>query len=587
MALRMVGLGRAKDGRWFARKGIPEDVCDEYKRLYGVRHEEHLKLPADTPRPEAKVRLAEWVTDVETRIATLRAKNSGEGQPLTKLNAIALAGCWYNWFVKQHEDDPGPAKRWREMGDYFVWNVLREHAPAEYEARPGDDPSWEWANEPEVREAIRPHVAELARVAAFLASEGVALNNDAYVRFVDAVAGNLYPAIALLERRASGDYSPDTTPESFPPFTNSASCAGGPVGRDRGLDCWTLFEDFVKATRPADSTVQRWRSVFLEMQRAFADVGANGITEDAARAWVRGLVTTERAPRTVSEVWLTASRRVFAWGLEHKHVRVNPFVAVKVDVPKKVSTRETGKAFTPEEARTILQASLAYKDPRTPLERAKRWVPWLCAYSGARAGEITQLRGSDIEQRSGGCGSFHVMRLTPDAGPIKSRQARVVPLHEHIVVQGFLEMVSQVGKGALFYDDKAPHRPGASSDPLNPRRSQAGNVRTDIGKWVRKIGVTHEELSPTHAWRHTFKQTAERVGISEKINDAITGHTPASEARKYGPPTPADMAEALQKFPRYKLDVSSSPREDSRVVSTTTGEHMAYTRHKSNQGQPA
>jgi integrase len=517
-------------------------VRDKYERLYDVRWEEQLKLPADTPLQEAKVKLAEWVIEIETRIATLRAQNRGEGQPLTKLNAIALAGQWYQWFVKQHEDDPGPEKRWREMGDYFVWNVLYPHAPNEYHENTNADPNWTWAKEPEVREAIRPHVAELARVVTFLASEGVALNEEGYARFVDAVADNLCPAIALLERRANGDYSPDPTPESFPPFVN------GPVGQTTGVSCWALFQDFVKATRPADSTVQRWRSVFLEMQRAFADVGANGITEDAARTWVRGLVTKERSPSTVREVWLTASRRVFAWGLEHKHVRVNPFVAVKVDVPKKVSTRETGRAFTPEEARTILQAFLAYKDPKTPWERAKRWVPWLCAYSGARAGEITQLRGSDIEQRE----SFHVMKLTPDAGTIKTRQARVAPLHEHIIAQGFLEMVSQVGKGALFYDDKEPHR--VSSDPLNPRRSRAGDVRVDLAAWVRKIGVTHEELSPTHAWRHTFKQTAERVGISEKINDAITGHTPANEARKYGPPTPADMAQALQKFPRYQLD---------------------------------
>ena len=60
MALRMVALSRAKDGRWFARKGIPEDVRDEYARLYGVRREAHLRLPEDTPRHEAKTRLGEW-----------------------------------------------------------------------------------------------------------------------------------------------------------------------------------------------------------------------------------------------------------------------------------------------------------------------------------------------------------------------------------------------------------------------------------------------------------------------------------------------------------------------------------------------
>jgi integrase len=160
----------------------------------------------------------------------------------------------------------------------------------------------------------------------------------------------------------------------------------------------------------------------------------------------RGLVTEERSATTVREVWLSSSRRVFGWGAEHKHVRKNPFVDIKVDVPRKSRSRET-KAFTEEEARTILRAALAIKNPKTPFERAKRWVPWLCAYSGARAGKVTQLRGVDIEKR----GSFHL--LMPDAGTIKTRKTRVVPLHEHLIARGFLEMVRSVGKGALFYDD--------------------------------------------------------------------------------------------------------------------------------------
>jgi hypothetical protein len=119
MALRMVALVRAKDGSWFARKGIPEDVRDPYAQLFGVRREAHLRLPKDTPHHEAKTRCAEWIADVETRIATLRAQSNGEGQPLTKLNAIALAGRWYTWFVGQHENDPGSDKRWHEMSDHL------------------------------------------------------------------------------------------------------------------------------------------------------------------------------------------------------------------------------------------------------------------------------------------------------------------------------------------------------------------------------------------------------------------------------------------------------------------------------------
>jgi hypothetical protein len=191
MALRMVALNRATDNRWFARKGIPEDVREEYARLYGVRREAQLKLPADTPRPEAKARLGEWQAEIETRIATLRAKRNGDGQPLTKLNAMALAGRWYMWFVGQHEGDPGLPKHWREMSDHLVWNVIYAEAPDSYHENPTADPHWEWQKEPEVREAVRPQIAELARVATFLASEGRALNASAHALFVDAVSDNL------------------------------------------------------------------------------------------------------------------------------------------------------------------------------------------------------------------------------------------------------------------------------------------------------------------------------------------------------------------------------------------------------------
>ena len=195
MALRMVALNRIADGRWFARKVIPKDVREQYARLYGFKREAHLKLPADTPRHEAKMRLGEWGAEIETRIATLRAQRNGEGQPLTRVNAIALAGRWYTWFVGQHENDPGPARRWRELADLFVWDVIRPEAPENYEADPKADPHWDWAKQPEVREAVRPQVAEFARVATFLAGGGMALSPSAYALFVDAVSDNLLQAL--------------------------------------------------------------------------------------------------------------------------------------------------------------------------------------------------------------------------------------------------------------------------------------------------------------------------------------------------------------------------------------------------------
>jgi integrase len=314
-------------------------------------------------------------------------------------------------------------------------------------------------------------------------------------------------AILLLERRANKDYSPDTRPSEFPKFD------GRKVVRSSGeISPWQLFVAWVEARQPAASGVTRWRAVFLDLEKRFGH--ADAIGEDDARDWSRELVGPKRGARTVNDVWLTAARTVFRWGVQEKLIRSNPFVGLRVTEPKKVQHRET-KAFNYEEAKTILAAASKIGTPRTDFEAACRWVPWLCAYSGARIGEITQLRTADIEKH----GKHYAMRLTPEAGTMKTGKPRTVPLHEHLLEQGFIEFVQSRGDGRLFYKERAKEEP---SDPLNPRRPRSVTIRQKLAAWVRKLGITDKELSPNHAWRHSFKQRADRAGISERTSDYIT-----------------------------------------------------------------
>jgi hypothetical protein len=190
----MTTLMRNKSGEYTARKVIPKDV----RQAYGAGWEARLTLPAHLNEAEAKARHGEWLADVETRIATLRAAANGEAHSLTRVGALALAGRWYSWFVEHHEKDLGLPSRWRELGDLFVY-VIEMEAPVEFLADPKRDPDWEWAKAPEVREAVRPRIAETALVASFLAAEGLKLTPEAYALFVDAVSDNLLAALALLE----------------------------------------------------------------------------------------------------------------------------------------------------------------------------------------------------------------------------------------------------------------------------------------------------------------------------------------------------------------------------------------------------
>ena len=392
---------------------------------------------------------------------------------------------------------------------------------------------------PQVRDAVRPVIAELARVASFLSSAGFPLDDNAYKLFTNAVSDLLFGAFLVLERRANGDFTPDDTPKQFPVLNDK------PASRGDGLSCWALFEAWVNSAKRAGSSVRRIRGVFIEMQAKFAHTSAVALTAQDAKVWIDGLITEERTAFTVANVWLSGSKSVFNWAVGQQLITANPFAAVKVTKQRQIRERP-GKSFTNEEATIILNACQQIVVLKSPMDRAKRWVPLLCAYTGARAGEMTQLRGKDVQR----LGEGYVAHLKPSAGTIKSGQARIVPLHQHLIELGFIAFVQERGSGPLFYKPSAKQQP---LDPLNPKRGPAVKTRERLGEWVRKLGVKDPELQPSHAWRHTFLKKARQAGIEKSLRFGITGHVQESTGETYAEPEPDELAEALKKFPRYNF----------------------------------
>jgi integrase len=526
-----------RGGVQIVRQVIPTDVREEYQRLYGKAWEERWRVDPGTSIAEQKRQYAEWYAEIWRRIEALRAAKRGDGIDLSRAEAAALAGEWYSWFVARHESNPGKP----EHLDQAFWRLVEElqrFAPNDVRAEPMRD--LEWARDPEIRAGVKPYIADAGCTAQFLAGRGIALTNCAQAIFLDFVVDSYVDALSLLERRARNDYAPDDRPQTFPKFSlpqRHTTSDQSPL---------KLYEAWAAARKPASATINRWNAVFDDLEAAFSGPNAQLLTDDTAQAWAVGKVTDERSAATVKDVWVNAAATVYRWGKDQRLIGHNPFAAVKVTVPRKVRNREND-AFTAEEAQIILRAATAVQDTKRLFNATKRWVPWLCAYSGARAGEMTQLRGADVQRR----GEFYVMRLLPEAGSIKTREARTVPLHEHLIEQGFIEFVEARGKGPLFYEKETNERPG--EDPMRPKRPRAVRTRERLGQWVRKLGITDPEVQPNHAWRDTFKQIAERHGITERIHDPITGHAPRTVGRTYGKATVEDMAAALKKFPRYEV----------------------------------
>ncbi len=539
MARVATKLTPTKGGGFTARKRIPADVQSDYQRLFSVRWEARLTIKDGTPILSARAQHREWLTEIESRIANIRAERDGDGRSLTSKDARALSGEWYRWWLERQPEHPNALEQWEFFRDKInealsdTLNLYRD--PHDRQKQEIDDI---WERCPEAREDVRPMLADWCETAQFLAARRLVLDSASQGLFLDALYADFGQALKLLIRNAKGDYTPDTWPLQFPRFEVNAST---------GLTPWQLFERWIAAKRPADSTVDRWRGVFLQLGRDFGERSAQSITTEEAQNWATHLVSDERTPITVRDIWVVAARTVFAWAKGLKLIPENTFAEVRVTVPRKHTTRE--KWFRADEVNTILNAASAITNTKRPSDAAKRWVPWVCAYTGARAGEITQLRGVDIVNQEG----VDALRITPEAGTVKTKEARLVPLHAHLIEQGFLSFVASKGKGPLFYNQpKQKVNPGTSTNPTKPRYVK---TREHLAKWVREIGVNDPNVKPNHAWRHTFMLIANRHGIDGRMSYYLTGHAQRDVGATYGAPSLSDKARALKQFPRYDLSI--------------------------------
>jgi integrase len=499
-----------KSGVYWVRKRVPDDLL----KLVGKREE---KRSLQTRDPgEAKRRHAEALVEIEARWANLRAGPKA----LTEREAHQMAMPIHDRWLQQHIDNPSKQTAWNiDLADQVF---VKQKAPKSF------DFLYEHADA--VVDRDRLQILQMEKWCLELADErstgqGFVIDDDGRRILASAIAAALQRASLALSQLAKGGHPLS----AFFSTPNSIAAPFEPPRKPVTLG--ELVKGWAAERRPVAKTQYEWSRVVRQLESYLGHDDAQRLTSENLIDWKRSMVEVGLRPKTIQDAKLAPLRAILQWGVQNKLIPLNPADGISLDVRSKQGEKK--RSFTDAEAKLILRAAQAEKDP------VRRWVPWIGAYSGARVSEICQLRSEDILEIE----QIWCMKLDPKAGSLKtSGSERIIPLHPALLEAGFLKFAVKTKSGPLFA--------ALSPDKFGKR---GGNGTKVIGRFVRQLGLTDPRLSPSHSWRHRIKTSGRKYGLAQDILDAITGHGARSVADSYGEFPVEALYREISKIPILEL----------------------------------
>lgn len=221
------------------------------------------------------------------------------------------------------------------------------------------------------------------------------------------------------------------------------------------------------------------------------------------------------------------------WAAEnYDEVKGNPLDKLKIKV--KGSVRDERDPFSSAQLTTIFNAPIYtgcrsapfWSQPGTQVltESGKYWVPLISLFSGARLGEIIQLRVDDIREDAGVL-HFLLADEHEDQRLKTATSRRRIPVHPELVALGLVKLIEKRRKAgeARMFPDLPMGEDGYYSSPFSKFYSG----------FLLKVGAKGKKTT-FHSFRHNFEDACREADMPSEVMNTLQGHGEDGMAARYG-----------------------------------------------------
>jgi integrase len=354
---------------------------------------------------------------------------------------------------------------------------------------------------------------------------------------------------ALKDIQARNNGEPIDTPKLLEPSV-------GLIGHGEGLDA--AYDGWLKVKKRSASAEREFKHAISRFKELHGDLAVTQITRRHAREfrealqlipkrragnvkdaalpelveWASGHPDAERISEATVNKLLGGVQAVLVWARDNGMIPeempwADPFSNMRLEVP-----RSTRQSWEPSELQALFGSPVFTQGARPKAGRGEAafWLPLLALYTGARLNELAPLTVRDVKSdEATGLHYFTVIEDLESGRSVKTEgSVRAVPIHPELIRIGILEFVAhrraEDGDCARLFPLLTPGPNGGFGEAFSQW----------FGRYKRNVGITNPD-SVFHSFRHGFKDALRAAGVSEDVNDALTGHSGRNAvARGYG-----------------------------------------------------